>query len=77
MDLSQLARVLAVLGLIFLVTAGGLYLFSRLDLPIGKMPGDIQISRGNFTCVIPLISGLLISIILTILLNLLIALIRK
>lgn len=77
MDLSQLARVLAVLGLIFLVIAGGLYLLSRLNVPIGKMPGDIQISRGNLTCVIPLVSGLLISTILTILLNLLIRLIRK
>ncbi|MFV1949820.1 MAG: DUF2905 family protein [Anaerolineales bacterium] len=77
MDLSQLARVLAVLGLILLVIAGGLYLLSRLDISIGKIPGDIQISRGNITCVIPLILSLLISIILTILLNLLITLIRK
>jgi hypothetical protein len=77
MDLSQLARVLAVLGLILLLIAGGLYLLSRLDIPLGKIPGDIQISRGNTTCVIPLVSGLLLSIILTILLNLLITLIRK
>ena len=77
MDLNQLARVLAILGVIFLVLAGGFFLLSRLGFPTGKMPGDIQITRGNFTCTIPLVSGLLISIILTILLNLLIALIRK
>ena len=77
MDLTQLARLLAVLGVVLLVCAGAVYIFSRLDIPIGKLPGDIVISRDNFTCAIPLVSGLLFSIILTILVNLLILFTKK
>ncbi len=77
MDLHQLARVLAVMGFIIIVLAGGLFLLARFGFPDGKMIGDIQFSRGNFTCIIPLVSGLLISIILTIVLNLLIILLKK
>jgi hypothetical protein len=72
MDLVQIARVLAIFGAVLLVTAGLLYLLSRLNLPLGLLPGDLVISRGNFTCVFPLLTSLLISIILTVLLNLLI-----
>jgi predicted neutral ceramidase superfamily lipid hydrolase len=77
MDFNQIARVLAVLGVVFLVSAGVIYVFSRLDLPLGKLPGDILITRGNFTCAVPLVSSVLISILLTILLNLLISFLRK
>jgi hypothetical protein len=71
MDLVQIARVLAFFGFSLCIAAGLLYLLSRLNLPSGLLPGDLVISRGNFSCVFPLVSSLLISIILTVLLNLL------
>ena len=77
MDYSQIARILAVLGAVLLIAAGGFYLISRMDLPLGKLPGDIMISRDNFTCLVPLTSSLLISILLTILINLLVSILRK
>ncbi len=70
MDLMNIARVLAVFGLGLLVTAGVLYLIAQLNLPFGNLPGNIVIERENFTCVIPLISSLIVSILLTILINL-------
>ncbi|NOQ40273.1 MAG: DUF2905 family protein [Anaerolineales bacterium] len=70
MDYMNIARVLAVFGLGLLVTAGVFYLLAQLNLPFGKLPGDFVIERGNFTCVIPLISSLIVSILLTILINL-------
>jgi hypothetical protein len=70
MDLMNIARVLAVFGLGLLVTAGVLYFLAQLNLPFGNLPGDLVIKRENFTCVIPLISSLIVSILLTILINL-------
>jgi hypothetical protein len=70
MDLMNIARVLAVFGLGLLVSAGVLYLIAQLNLPFGNLPGNIVIERENFTCVIPLISSLIVSILLTILINL-------
>lgn len=40
-------------------------------LPAGRLPGDIYIQKGNFTFYFPLASSILLSIILTLVLNLL------
>jgi hypothetical protein len=77
MDYSHIARILAILGVILLLAAAGFYLISRLDLPLGKLPGDLLLSRENYTCLIPLTSSLLISILLTILINLIASFLRK
>ena len=77
MDLSNLARIAAVFGVVLLVLAGILYLLDRLDIPLGNLPGDIKFQRGNFTCAVPLVSGLIISVVLTLLLNLILYLINK
>ena len=69
MDLMNIARVLAIFGLGLLVTAGVFYFLAQLNLPFGNLPGDIVIERENFTCVIPLISSLIVSVLLTILIN--------
>ncbi|MFN2280766.1 MAG: DUF2905 domain-containing protein [Anaerolineales bacterium] len=77
MDLSNLARIAAVFGVVLLVLAGILYLLDRLDIPLGNLPGDIKFQRGNFTCAVPLVSGLIISVVLTLLLNLILYFISK
>ena len=77
MELSQLARIVALFGLVLLIAAGTLFLLDRFGLPLGSLPGDIKLKRGNFTCVVPIISSLIISGVLTILLNLLIRFLKK
>ena len=77
MDLSLVARILALFGLIVLVAAGVLFLLDRLDLPVGDLPGDIKIKRGNFTCAVPIVSSLIISIVLTVILNLVLYFLKK
>jgi hypothetical protein len=37
-------------------------------VPLGRLPGDIVIRRGNFTLYVPLATGLLVSVVLTLLL---------
>ena len=77
MELSLVARILALFGLIVLVAAGVLFLLDRLDLPVGDLPGDIKIKRGNFTCAVPIVSSLIISIVLTVILNLVLYFLKK
>ena len=41
----------------------------QLGLPLGRLPGDIRWSRGSVTVYAPLVTGLLLSVVLTVLLN--------
>ncbi len=64
---TGLAKLLMLVGGI-LFAAGLLLLLLGKILP--SLPGDIFIKRGNFTFYFPLVSCLIISIILSVLLNL-------
>ena len=61
--LILVGAVLVVIGLLF--TYGG-----KLPLRLGRLPGDITISRGNFRLYAPLGTCLLLSILLTVVLSL-------
>ena len=63
--LSSFARIFVIIGVIFLVVAGLLYLAERLNLPLGRLPGDFQIQGKGFTCLFPLATSILLSILLT------------
>ena len=54
-----LGLVLVVLGLV--ITYSGLFSFLRL----GRLPGDIQIKRDNFSFYFPIATSILVSVILT------------
>ena len=75
--LLHVGKILMVVGLAILLVGGGLYLAGRINLPLGRLPGDIRIERVNLTCLIPLATSILLSVILTIVLNLVIRLLRR
>ena len=77
MDLSQVARIVALFGLVLLLVAGILFLLDRLGLPLGNLPGDIKIERGSFRCTIPIISSLILSVVLTVIINLVLFILKK
>lgn len=54
-----------------ILLGGGLWLAGRLGLPLGRLPGDIRLQFGSVTCVFPLASSILLSLLLTVGLNLL------
>jgi len=41
-----------------------------IGLPIGRLPGDISIKRGNVSFYFPIVTSIVLSILLTLLLNL-------
>jgi hypothetical protein len=71
------ARMFIFLGIVFLAIGGIAYLLTRLGLPIGHLPGDIRIQGQNVTCLIPIVSMILISIVLTVVLNVVLRLLNK
>jgi hypothetical protein len=77
MNLESIARGLLILGIVLIVAAGLVLLAARLNLPLGRLPGDIFVQRGNFSCAFPLVTMLLVSILLTIILNIIVRFLNK
>jgi hypothetical protein len=56
-----MGRLLIVIGLLIAVAG----LLVSLGFPLGRLPGDFRIQRGNFSFYFPLASSILASIVLT------------
>lgn len=66
---QELGRALVIFGAVIIVIGGILMLAGRVPLA-GKLPGDIVVRKGAFTLYAPLMTGLILSIVLTLVLNL-------
>lgn len=77
MNLDSIARLLVILGIILILAGGAVWLAARLNLPLGRLPGDILVQRGNFTCAFPVVTMILLSILLTVILNVIVRLLNK
>jgi DUF2905 family protein len=62
-----MGKLLVVGGLII----AGIGMLLMLGVPVGRLPGDITVRRGNFTFYFPLVTSIIASILLTLLLALL------
>ncbi len=69
--MDAFGRILMLLGVLLFVVGGLLYLVSRTGLPLGRLPGDIRIETDTVTCIFPLATMVLLSVVLTVALNLL------
>jgi predicted MFS family arabinose efflux permease len=58
-----MGKSLVVIGLVI----AGLGLLIMLGLPLGRLPGDIAVRRGNFSFYFPLATSILLSVLLTLL----------
>jgi len=59
-------RLLLLVGL----AIAGVGLLMMLGLPIGRLPGDISVKRGNFSFYFPVATSIIVSIILSLILSL-------
>jgi hypothetical protein len=76
-NLELFGRLLVFGGLITAMIGGLVIVFGRWGVPLGHLPGDIRIQGENVTCFIPIVSMIFLSIVLTIVLNVLLRLLRK
>lgn len=77
MSLDLIARYMMITGITIFVIGGLVYLVSRLGINLFQLPGDIRIQSGSVTCLVPLVSSILISLVLTLILNLVIRFLNK
>lgn len=69
--MEDLGRVLILLGVVLAIAGGVIVLMTKVPgLSLGHLPGDIVIQRGGFSCFIPIATSILLSILLTLLLQL-------
>ncbi len=66
---SEMGRLLIIIGIFFIVI-GFLLIFAPKIPYLGRLPGDISIKKGNFSFYFPIVTCLLLSIIITVLINL-------
>ncbi|MDH4208260.1 MAG: DUF2905 domain-containing protein [Anaerolineae bacterium] len=74
--LDSLGRMLLILGSTLVLVALLLLLLARLPLA-GRLPGDLHFRSGNVSCYFPVVTGIVVSILATLVLNLLLWLLRK
>ncbi len=74
--LKTLGNVLIITGILMVIFGFILKLSGKFKW-IGKLPGDIVIHKGNFTFYLPLVTGLLASLILSLLLYLIFKFVLK
>jgi hypothetical protein len=76
MGLTDVSRMLLLLA--GLLAGLGLLLMLAGRIPfLGQLPGDITLRRGNVTCVVPIMTSVVLSLVLTLLLNLVIRLLNR
>lgn len=71
------------LGKVLLLVGGGIVLLGVLLLVLGRvpllgrLPGDISVRRGNTAFYFPIVTCLVLSVILTVVVNLILLLLRR
>lgn len=79
MDLQSIGRILVIIGVLIAALGGLLLLAARLPFlsGLGNLPGDIRVEGQGFSCFVPVVSMILLSVILTVILNLVIRFINR
>jgi uncharacterized membrane protein YkgB len=67
--MQELGRFLVLVGVIVVVVGVLLLIAGRLPW-LGRLPGDVVVQRGPVTFYFPIVTSLVLSVVLTILLNL-------
>ncbi len=66
--MHDLGRLLLVAGLVVAAIGAGLLVLPQVPW-LGRLPGDINVERGNFSFHFPLVTCLVVSAVLTLLLH--------
>jgi hypothetical protein len=75
--METIARYLMIGGIIIFLIGGGIFLAAKFGIPLGRLPGDIRIEGENGSFYFPVTSSILVSVVLSILLNVITRLLKK
>jgi hypothetical protein len=74
---ENLGRYLILGGIVLILIGSGFYAAARLGLPLGRLPGDIQIEGKGGSLYFPIVTSILISLVLTVVINIILRLFHK
>ncbi len=74
--MQELSELLIVLGVVIVLIGVALLIAGRIPF-LGRLPGDFSFSWDGVTCLFPLASSILLSVLLTILVNIVLRLNNK
>jgi len=63
--MTEIGRIIVILGITLIVIGGLVMLLSRAGLPLGRLPGDIVYKGKNTTFYFPLATCILLSVVVT------------
>ena len=75
--MENIGRFLMLAGIILFLAGGLVFLAAKFGIPFGRLPGDIHIEREGFSFHFPLASSIVLSVLLTIILNVFTRLFKK
>lgn len=75
--MNDFARLLIIIGLVIAFTGVLILVAIRFFPWLGNLPGDLRIERENFKLYVPLATMILVSILATILLNIVLRIFRR
>ncbi|MBE2196160.1 MAG: DUF2905 domain-containing protein [Anaerolinea sp.] len=78
-DIESIGRVLLIGGLAVAGVGGLMLLLSRVPVinQLFNLPGDVRIQGENFSCFVPIVSMIIISVVLTVVVNLLLRIFNR
>lgn len=71
-DIPSFARWIIIAGIVLIIVGVLIAVASRVGIPLGRLPGDIFVQGKSSSCFMPIASMLVLSLLLTIILNILI-----
>ena len=69
--MENIARLIVLAGVALIIIGALIYGLGKLNIPLGRLPGDIHIESQNGSFYFPVTTSILASIVLSILINIL------
>jgi hypothetical protein len=76
MNFDDLGKWIVLAGIVLIFVGGLMWLLGRIPF-FGTLPGDIRIQTQNMSCFIPIVSMIIVSVVATIILNIIIRIVNK
>ena len=65
---NNMSKLLLAIGIIFIIAS--VLVSKGIKIPLGRLPGDIIIKKGNFAFYFPVATSIIISVLLTVIFSL-------
>ncbi|MGC1375109.1 MAG: DUF2905 domain-containing protein [Anaerolineales bacterium] len=75
--METISRYIIFAGIALIVIGAILFGLAKLNLPLGRLPGDIHIEGANSSFYFPVVTCIILSIVLTVVLNVILGFFKK